>query len=223
MKYEVLPSVPQTPLTCGTVPGSVTAWAPNTAYAANVYLTYGGYYYQVMFAYTSTNNFENDLTTGALTQTNLPTNGSSFFPGNGSQYPSGWAFEFKLPDDFQLLVALNDNIYWDWYGAGTSDYQIMGTSIYCNTQQAVAQYVQNQPDTTRFDSLFTSALTFNLAAKVATGLRQDGGVLQQGLMAAYKEILAQARQKNGGEQQERRSNPITSSLFNRARWRSNNG
>ena len=226
LNTAILVQVPQTPLPGCTPPPNPATWAPNTTYQANTYLTYGGYYYQVMFTYTSTVDFTNDLTTGALTQTNLPTS-QPFFPPNGSGYPSGWAFAYELPADFQLLCALNDNTYWngtDWsYGDQSSDYEIIGPLLYCDDSQAVIQYVQNVPDTTRFDSLMMSCITFKLAALISTTLRQDGGVMEQKMLEAYEVEMRRARVKNAGEKQARRFNPIGSSLFNAARYRSSNG
>jgi hypothetical protein len=218
----VLAAVPQVPLPGCPPPAPVTPWAPLTAYAPGVYLSYGGYIYIVMFAYTSTNNFLNDLTTGALTQTNVPAN-QPFFPGTGQQYPSGWANAFALPDDFQLLVSLNDNTYWDLDGAGSDDYEIMGSTLFCDECQAAIQYVQNVADTTKFDSLFVSALSFKLASMISTPLRQDGGKMETELLAGYERALRSARTKNAGEKQARRFNPIRSSLFNRARYGGSNG
>ncbi len=209
----------------GTGPINAIPWAPLTAYIADQFLSYGGYYYTVMFSYTSTNNFENDLTMGALTQTDQQVGTSvpdAFCPGDGSQFQSGWSFAYALPADFQLLVVLNGNIcnaLWGSLGMNTSEYQIIGPNIYTNAAVAVIQYVQDQPDSTRFDSLFTNALTFKLASMIATPLRHDSGQMEATLIAEYKRALREARQKNGGEQQERRFNPIGSSQFNRARYR----
>lgn len=214
-----LTAVPQTLVNTDNPIPTATAWAPLTTYQANVYLTYGGYYYQVEYTYTSTNNFVNDLTTGALVQTNLPTTGSPFGCG-GSQYTSGWGFAYALPSDYQLLVTLNDNFCSGWVGFGESaaDYEIMGTTLYCNESVAVVQYVKNQPDTSRFDSLFVNALTFKLASMISTTLRQDGGRMEALLLQEYKSALKEARQKNGGEQQSRRFNPINSSRFIQSRY-----
>lgn len=218
LNTAVLTEVPQTPLPTVVPPANPATWAPFTTYLANTFLTYGGYYYSVEFTYTSTDNFTNDLTTGALVQTNLPTT-QPFFPNNGSQYPSGWAYSFALPSDFQLLCALNDNTYWGWgfYGNNTSDYEIIGPLLYCDTPQAVIQYVQDQPDTTRFDSLFTNCVALKLASMISTTLRQDGGQMEVALLNEYKIAIRDARTKNAGEQQERRFNPIGSSRFNQAR------
>lgn len=224
LTLAVLVQQVQIPLPGCPVPPNPATWAPFTTYTANTYLTYGGYFYQVMFTYTSTDNFENDLTTGALTQTNLPTT-QPFFPNNGSQYPSGWAYKFALPSDFQLLVTLNDNTYWGYQGFGdtSSDYEIMGNSLYCDTPQAVIQYVQSTADTTKFDSLFANALTLKLASMISTNLRQDGGAMEERLLVAYDRALREARVKNAGEKKARRFNPIPSSLFNRSRYGGRNG
>ncbi len=225
-----LVQIPQVPLPGCTVPQNVPDWAPLTTYAADTYLTYGGYYYLVAYTYTSTNNFQNDLTTGALIQTNLPTN-DPFFPGtcNGSQYESGWAFKYALPSDFQLLAILNSNQCWSGYGWGWggdtegSLYQIMGEHLFCNESRAIIQYVRNQPDTSKFDSLFTNALTLKLASAIATTLRQDGGRMEEQLLQGYEMALRKARTKNGGERLSQRFNPIGSSTFNASRYTGING
>jgi hypothetical protein len=225
MATAVLTEVVQTPLPGNPVPTPAPAWAPNTPYAANTFLTYGGYYYQVAFTYTSSNNFVNDLTAGALIQTNQQTNQPFFDGGCSASFPSGWNFAYALPDDFQLLVTLNDHTApgWSWCGEGQADYEIMGLTLYCNESQAVIQYVQNQPDTTRFDSLFTDCVAWLLASKISTPLRQDGGQMEMSLLAGYKEALKQARTKNAGERRSRRFNLISSSKFNVARYGGLNG
>ena len=225
MTTAVLTQIPQTPLPGCPVPVNAPTWEPSTFYAANTYFTFGGYYYQTLINYTSSNNFTNDLTAGNFfVQTNLPAS-SPFFDSQGAQYPSGWAYQYALPSDFQLLVGLNDHTYWGWsyYGDSQNDYEIMGTSLFCDECEAVVQYVQNQPDTTRFDSLFMNCLTLKLASLVATVLRQDGGAMELRMLQLYDGALKQARTKNAGEKKERRFNPIGSSLFNRSRFGGFNG
>jgi hypothetical protein len=208
----------------GNSPVFATPWAEYTAYAANAFVTYGNYFYQVLIAYTSTNNFLNDLTSGFLAQTDQQSDQNvsdlvldSCF--GGQIYPSGWAFEYGLPSDFQLLGILNGNICWDFDGGGSGDlYEIMGTSLFCNSPIAVIQYVQNQPDTTKFDSLFTHCLTFLLASMIATPLRQDSGKLEAVMLEAYKRALSKAAAKNGGEAMPRRFTPLRSSRILRSRY-----
>ena len=221
MTPAVLTPVPQTPLPGCTPPPTGPAWAPLTTYAANTFLTYGGYYYEVMFTYTSTNNFLNDLTTGALTQQNVQST-NPFFPPNGSSYPSGWQYAYALPSDFQLLVSLNENTAWAVWSR-TSNYQIMGSTLYANASQAAIQYVQNVADTTKFDALFLDALSYKWASMIATPLRQDGGAMEKDMTSLYKAALREARTKNAGEQQVRRVTPISTSLFNAARYGGSNG
>lgn len=207
----------------GNQPVFATPWAEFTAYQANAFVTYGNYFYQVLISYTSSNNFLNDLTSGFLAQTdqqgNQPVSDlvlDTF--GCGSGFQSGWAFQYALPADFQLLGLLNGNICWDFDGAGSDNYEIMGESIFCNSPIAVIQYVKNQPDTSQFDAMFTSALTFLLASMIATPLRQDGGKMEQEMLGYYTRALSAARAKNGGEGQPRRFNPVPSSRLVRSRF-----
>jgi hypothetical protein len=233
----ILTEVTQTPLPWSSAGGvssiTATAWAINTVYAPGVYVTFGGYYYLVMYAYTSTNNFLNDLTTGALTQTDTPTSGNTFGLDDGSQYPSGWAHQFLLPSDFLLLAILNDSPVWDFGGEGSDDYELMAGAptypiatppankvpcLFCDAEHAVVQYVPNQPDTTQWDPLFANCFTLKLAATISTTLRQDGGRMETELIQAFDKALRTARARNGGERQARRFNPIPTSLFNQSRY-----
>ena len=209
----------------GNPPSFATPWAEFTSYQANAYVTYGNYFYQVLIAYTSTNNFLNDLTSGFLAQTDQQSNQNVSdlvldSCNGGSQYPSGWAFQYALPTDFQLLGVLNGNICWDFDGGGGQGdlYEIMGTSIFCNSPIAVIQYVRDQPDTTQWDAMFTSAFTFLLASMIATPLRQDGGKLEAEMLQAYTRALSAARTRNGGESMPRRFSPLPSSRILRSRY-----
>ena len=224
----LLANIPQTPLPGATGTSSpITAypWAQFTSYAANTYVTFGGYYYQVLYQYTSTANFLNDLTTGALVQTDTQTFSTNVFGLGASAYASSWGFQYALPADFQYLCILNETGCWDFDGAGGDNYQLMddpagvaGQCLFCNQTQAVIQYVRNQPDTTRWDSIFTDAMSYKLAAAIATPLRQDGGKMEATMLEYYERSLRKARARNGGEQQTRRWNPIRDSRFNQARW-----
>lgn len=223
----ILAALPQIPLPEAGTPSPTVNWEPNTAYPANIYLAYGGGIYLTQYAYTSTASFVNDLTTGALVQADYPDyNFWTNFP-NGSQYPSGWAFKYQLPDDFVLMAVLNDNnTGWGYYGGESGQgalYQIMGDHLFTNAQQAVIKYVKNQPDTTRFDALFVAALAFNLASKIATPLRQDSGQMEAELIKAYMQKVSEAKTKNAGEGQPRRFTLQATSRFGAARKWSTNG
>jgi hypothetical protein len=211
----------------GTTITNAVPWAPLTYYQANAFLSYGGYYYQVMYSYTSSNNFANDLTQGFLTQQDQQIGSSvtdAFSPYDaGSSYASGWAFQYALPSNFLLLAILNDSEYWDFEGAGGDDYELMGANLFTDASQAVVKYIPNQPDTTQFDPIFLDAITYKLAAAISTPLRQDGGALQREMLVAYDRSLKKAKVRNAGERQARRFNPIRSSNFNRARYGGTNG
>lgn len=206
-------------------PITATAWAPHTAYLANAFISYGNYYYEVMYDVTSSANFFNDLTAGFYTQQDQQFGSSVPDPFNGldgSQYTSTWPYAFALPSDFLLLVTLNGSFCYPGWSSPSqmiANWEIMGETLYTDQSVAVIQYVQDQPDSTRFDSLFVNALTFKLASMIATTLRQDGGNMEAALLAEYKRALREARAKNGGEQTARRFNPIATSVFNASRYR----
>lgn len=226
MTPALLQPITQTPL-----PGingsstTITAvpWEINTFYAANSFVTFGNYYYQVLYDYTSTNNFINDLTLGALEQTDTQTASTNFTALTPCAYPSGWSYEFALPDDYQFVAILNGCECWDFGGFGGNDFQVMGSSLFTNQVQAVIQYVKNQPDCTQWDSMFSNAFTLKLASAIATPLRQDNGRMEAQFLAAYQMALSAAATRNGNEQQVRRPNIIRGSNFLRSRYFSQAG
>jgi hypothetical protein len=220
----VLNEVPQIPLpSTAPTPPSIP-WAPYTSYAANVYLSYGNAIYTTEYAYTSSGNFTNDLTTGALVQADYPDyNAFGGYP-DGSSYPSGWPYAFALPSDFILLDSVNQGSNDETYGNMDSDeYEINGQLIFTNTQQTSIKYVSNNQDTTRWDPLFVDCVTYKLASNIATSLRQDGGRMEEAMLAIYKQTLSHAMTKNAGERLPVRFTPVNSSRFVAARWYFING
>lgn len=221
----VLVPVPQLPLPpTSPIPASIP-WAPYTSYAANVYLSYGNAIYTTEYAYTSTGNFTNDLTTGALVQADYPNYNAFDGIPSGSNYPSGWPYAFALPSDFILLDSVNANTDEEYgYGnMGSDEYEIMGQLIYTNTEQTSIKYVSNNQDTTRWDPLFIDCVAYKLASMIATALRQDGGQIAASMLAIYKQVLGQAITKNAGEKMPNRFQPINSSRFVASRWYFTNG
>ena len=224
-KTAVLVPVPQLPLPPSAPTPPSIPWAPYTSYAANVYLSYGNAIYTTEYAYTSTGNFTNDLTTGALVQADYPDyNAFGGYPSSAS-YPSGWPYAFALPGDFILLDSVNANTSEEYgYGnSGADEYEIMGQLIYTNTEQTSIKYVSNNQDTTRWDPLFIDCVTYKLASMIATALRQDGGQTEAAMLAVYKQVLGQAITKNAGEKMPNRFQPINSSRFVASRWYFING
>jgi len=217
-----LAEIPQTPIAGNPTPSPTVAWAPLTTYPALVYLSYSGGIYQTQYIYKSTNNFLNDLTTGALVQADYDSFNAAFGGFSGSQYPSGWNHQYALPSDFVLLAILNDNSCWNSMGQG-SQYEIIGNSIFTNASQAIIKYVQNVADTTRFDPLFVAALVQLLASKLATILRLDGGNMAKGFLGVYERKLNEARTRDAGEGYPRRFNPMQGSNWVKARWGGLNG
>lgn len=199
------------------VPAS-TAWAPLTAYAAGAYVTYGGALYQALIANTSTASFINDLTAGFWFETDQ-LNVDPFNPNAiAAQYPSGWAYQYPLPPDCLLMVALNDN---PTVGP-EQEYEIIGINLYTNQSQAVIKYVKYTEDTTRFDALFAGCVVLKLSASIATRLRQDDTSIAVRMEQLYARSLTAARAKDAGERKPRRFNPVANSRFISSRWASTN-
>ena len=210
------------------VPSTSTIWAPGIAYQVNVYVTYASYLYQCLIANVSSTNFASDLTKGYWFQTNYFS--PSYLGMGGNGYGTEWSNTFQLPSDFITLIELNNNNMWGggataWGTAGSqgASHEIFQNVLFTNQASAVIKYVQYQPDTTKYDSLFTDALTLKLAATIATDLRKDDAALSLRLRQEYKQVLSEARTKNAGEDKLRRYNIVSESRFIRSRWRSTNG
>jgi hypothetical protein len=209
------PQIPITPLP--PVPPS-RPWAPATLYVAGVYVTYGGALYQALITNTSTAIFANDLTAGFWFQTDT-FNSNPFDPNQlAALYPSGWAYQYPLPGDCLLLVALNDNPL----TGPDPEYEIIGINLYTNEVQAVIKYVQFNEDTTRYDSLFAGCVVLLLASMVATRRRQDDTNVSAELLARYQKALSAARTKDAGERKPRRFEPVQNSRFVGSRFFSTN-
>lgn len=219
LKPAVLQPVAQDPINPATPFPAATAWAPATNYVVGEYVTFGSpaYYYQALIANLSSASFVNDLTQGYWFQTDLY-NADPFAIGDGSLYPSGYAYKYPLPEDCVLVYMLNGQLCSEM----VDEYQIMGSNLYTNKSTAVIQYVWPDPDTTRYDTKLVECLTFKLAAALATMLRQDDTTIEQTMEAIYQRKLSGARTKNGGEGRRRRFNPVYNSRFLNSRRFSTN-
>lgn len=207
------PIVPTAP-----VPAS-TNWAPATAYAVGDYVTFGEpqYLYQCLVANTSTASFTNDLTAGFWFQTDI-LDPDPFADCPGQNYASGWAYKYPLPEDCLLVVEINS----EPCGGPETEYEIMGSALYTNQDQAIIKYVKNDPDTTRYDSMFVECLTYSLAARLATMLRQDDTNISVTMTQLYKKALSGARQKDSSERKPRRFDAVANSMWVGSRYRSTN-
>ena len=217
MVDAVLSPVPQTPIVPAGVPAGTTAWAPFTSYAAGDYVTYGGSLYQALIANTSTASFVNDLTAAFWFETDV-LNTNPFGQCTASNYPSGWNYKYSLPADFVKLSSLNFSECREFLPPN----EIKGRFLYTDEGSAVIQYVAALTDTTIYDSLFTNALMFMLASKIATQLRQDSGAISSQMLAYYERALREARMKDGNEGTPRRFNPVANSRLVASRYNSTN-
>lgn len=215
---------PVTPSSCPPgIPPQPPPWVPATNYAVNAFVTYAGQLYQCLIANTSGPSFTVDLTKGYWFETTFfYPNYLGPFPGGNAGPLYGFAYAYKLPRDYVLLVELNGINCWNSRNVG-SLYEIYQNVIFCNTPFADAKYVRNEPDTTKYDPLFNGALVLNLASIIATTLRKDSGDLSIKLRQEYQSYITRARVKNAGESNPRRYNQIQQSRFVASRRRSTNG
>ncbi len=227
-------------VTYGTnIPSSATTWTPGANYAVNAYVIFAGYLYQCLIANTASNSFTVDLTRGYWFQTN--TFSPSFFgvPAGNTVAGAPWNYAYALPNDFIALVTLNRSASWSgggWWGGGGGwgwsgggwgggghNHEIIGRYLYTNDAYANVVYIQYQPDTSVYDSLFTDCLVLKLASIIATDLRKDDLTVSRACAQGYEKMLPEARVKNAGDDRLRRFNPVRSSRFVRARRQSTNG
>lgn len=220
LKPAVLVQEVQEPIDPQEAQPASTEWAPATNYAVGAYVTFGNpaYLYYCLVANLSTASFTNDLTAGYWQQTDI-VDPNAFGPQDGYQYPSGWAYKYKLPDDFLLIVELNNRYCIDY----KETFQVMGRSLYTNDTEAVIKYTWPDPDTTIYDPMFVEVLVLKLAASMATKLRQDDTRIAGAMESAFMTKLRAARTKNANEGRKRRFVPQANSRWISSRTWSTNG
>ena len=203
------------------IPSTATQWVPGANYAVNAYVLFANYLYQCLIANQASASFTADLTRGYWFQTNyFSPNYLGGYIGGSPLYPNA----FELPVDFVLLTRFIGQYCWNrggtWQGP---TWQIMGKALWTAAPYAAVEYCCLETDTTKYDALFCKTLWLGLAMATATTLRKDAGQLAASIKPEYDEVLADARQKNGAEDNPRRFNIVQGSRFVRSRRRSTNG
>jgi hypothetical protein len=83
----------------------------------------------------------------------------------------GFANEFQLPNDCLRVLELN---------TGTDyDYQIEGDKLLIDIEAVSIKYISRVEDTTKFSTLFSSALAYRIAAELAYPLVQSNSVAEK--------------------------------------------
>ena len=78
---------------------------------------------------------------------------------------AAWAFKFALPSDcIKPRKLLSEGA---WQEAISIDYLIESGHLYCNEEKPTLVYTMQVADTTRFSSMFTSAVSYKLASYIA--------------------------------------------------------
>lgn len=129
----------------------------------------------------------------------------------------GWCKKFGLPSDFLRLVEMNDWEAPDGVGP-TEMWVIEGSALLTNEDCARIRYVSAVTDTSKFDALFTKALSTLLASKIATNITGDRTLGPQ-LLARYENVDGpKARRIDAGEGSPNRRMPYTDSDLVRSRY-----
>jgi len=115
-------------------------------------------------------------TLAALTATDNPTFGFT----NG----------FGLPSDYIVIVRTEDNENFQLYDTGTA------TALASNSSEVKIEYIARITNTTRWDDLFTQAITTGLASSFALGLLHNSKYAD-GLLAKYERLVELAGVING--------------------------
>jgi len=125
----------------------------------------------------------------------------------------GYSYSYNLPEDFVRMISVNDIDAWDqedWY-------ELEQGKLLIDQDEAKIVYVAYTEDTTKFDPLFTEALSVLLASRLATIIRQDEN-LAIALYQEYKQsALPDAIVADGNEQYHRPKKPTDTSEWIQSR------
>ena len=126
-----------------------------------------------------------------------------------SEQAKGYAGVYPLPNDFLRLLGV---IGMDLMGYDTDRYRLSDNKLYlvdCGTPSIELEYIRDVEDATRFDPLFTEALSLRLAYNLQYALSGKNTTAQR-LYEEYQLALAEAKSIDGQEQK-----PIR---VQRSRW-----
>jgi hypothetical protein len=127
----------------------------------------------------------------------------------------GWEFQYQLPSDFLRARSWNNRNV--WIGAGINYFQIEQDRLLSNDEESNMRYIFRQEDATKFDSLFTNALSILLASKIAAAITGSVNLTQQ-LLVKYNFQVSQARRIDASEDASPIRNRFSESALVRSRF-----
>lgn len=209
-------------------------WAANTAYAGGELVTWGEAIYYCLNAYTSSDNFINDVTSGYWAQIFSRFLGP-LYPGTANGYE--WNYAYVLPNDYVLVTELNGiplllpslevtSLYeiftFETVNADQSISNVM--ALFTDAPYANIKYTALVQDPTLWDPQFVDCVATLLAAQISTTLRGDDGKRAGELESLYlNRLLPAAMMKDANERKLPRYDPTVESNFLASRYRSTNG
>jgi len=116
----------------------------------------------------------------------------------------GWTTAYPLPADYIKLLNVESSSTVSNLSSSKNipkniEYKIEGGSILCDETLALnVRYVSRETDMTRYDPSMIEALATLYAHEACMSLTEDSGLKNQ-LMAEYKEMIQEAKQLDGWE------------------------
>lgn len=105
----------------------------------------------------------------------------------------GFSNRYALPSDFVRLISIQN-------ARGRVKWEIEGGFLYCDLEAPLGiKYVYDEPDTEKYDSILTTALSYSLAIDLVEQLTQSN-TKQQNVTAMFEYWVAQAKKANAQEQ-----------------------
>lgn len=210
-------------------------WLANTAYTGGTLVTYGEAIYYCLQAYTSSDNFINDMSAGLWAQIYSTFLGGNWGADNGLY---AWKYGYALPDDFLLMNELNGvscvygrgrdvgDLYEIYTNQTTNGDETISSNraLFCDECYADIKYTGIVQDPTLWDPMFINALAVLIASKISTQIRGDDGKMALQLRGKYLgDALPRAKMTDAGEGKPMRYDPTRESNFLASRWRSTAG
>lgn len=101
---------------------------------------------------------------------------------------SGFDFLYERPSDFLRTLRLHDSDA----DVGRLKYEMIGTRIATDSNQAYLTYVQDQTDVTTFDPLFRNVLSWRIAAELAIAVTGSTRIMDE-MWKGYRRAVRKAR------------------------------
>jgi len=108
--------------------------------------------------------------------------------------PDDWSYSFQLPADYLKLVSLVDL-------PKSTQYKRRDSQIYIDSSELTIEYVSDLQDSTKFSSMFDTALAYLIASRIAYPATKKRELMQD-MLSGYITASAMARGSDGDERRQ---------------------